>query len=164
MSNKKSQGNSIYNSANKKYENFINKTYCIEDNKPRYEKIKNNYKNSNIINKYPSSRNYKNYQEITNLKKPNSNSNNLISRTYLNNLDDTNKLLSKRETKIMNTSSIRGFKIGINRVINDENNMNQLNLINKYKNNLRYGGVISKKDNNISLLDKKDNIYCICHN
>ena len=164
MSNKKSQGNSIYNSANKKSENFINKTYCIEDNRPRYEKIKNNYKNSNIINKYPSSRNYKNYQEITNLKKPNSNSNNLISRTYLINLDDTNKLLSKRETKIMNTSSIRGFKIGINRVINDENNMNQLNLINKYKNNLRYDGVIPKKDNNISLLDKKDNIYCICHN
>ena len=98
------------------------------------------------------------------MKKPNNNNNNIISRTYLKNFDDTNKLLSKRETKIINTSSISGFKIGINRVINDENNMNQLNLINKYKNNLRYGGVISKKDNNISLLDKKDNIYCICHN
>ena len=69
------------------------------------------------------------------------------------------KTLIKKDFKPIINSTIPRYKKSINRIINDENNMNQINI----NNNRGYEKFIYKTDNNVSIFDKQNSNFCRCH-
>jgi len=166
INNKIIKENSFTNSGNKKSESFINNKNYNVNGKQENEKsmTSGNYRNFGMMNKYTSSRNYKNCQDIDNLKTTNNHENiKIIHSTTFHNIGNKIKNLNKKEPKVVLTTTIPRCKKGINRIINDENDMNKLNFTNKNKYKRGYNGILYKIENN-SFLDKKDDIYCKCHN
>ena len=166
INNKIFKENSFTNFGNKKDEYFINNKKYIINCKQEYDQsmTSENYKNFYKINKYTSSRNHKNCQEIDDLKTTNNHDNiKIINSTTLSNIGNKIKILNKKEPKVIVATTIPRYKKGINRIINDENDMNKVNFINKNKYKIGYNGILYKIENN-SFIDKKDDIYCKCHN
>ena len=142
---------------------FNNSAYYNEEGKKEYNQSfqNNNYKKACIIDKYTSSRNFKNIQGEQNIKTTNNTNNKIIKTSNFNNIGNKIRVIIKKETKPINNSTIPRYKKIINRVINDENNMN---IINTNNNTIRgYNKFINKTDNNISILDRQDSSYCRCN-
>ena len=159
-----------FNNSNNKMKNksFINSNKYIETGNKENEQffINGSYKNIYLDNKLTSSRNVRNYEDDNNLKTSNNHydNNKVFHRTNFNNLNNRIRVIIRKDPKTLSTSTIPRYKSGLNRVINNEITMNKLNFENKYSIYKRiYNGAINKTENNSSILDKDDYLYCICH-
>ena len=128
--------------------------------------IKENHGNMNMNAKFFSSRNFNDNQDISYIKVSNHNyqNNTMINRENFNNLDNQNKIIIKREPRVVISSTIPRYNNRVNRIINNENDMNKMNLNNKDNFKNKYNDAIYKTENNCFISDKANDFYCICHN
>ena len=158
LSNINTNKNKKINYKINKENSFNNFSYYYDEKKELNQSGQNkNNKNVSIIDKYPSSRNYINNQNVKNIKTSN-NSNKIIKNTNYNSIDNKIRVIIKKETKPIINSTIPRYKKSKNRMINDENDINQVNI----NNNRGYERFIYKTDNNISILDKQNSNFCKC--
>ena len=165
-----SKDNSNNNASNKNNKSFLNINNYVGKVKKENENnivINENKRNMNMNDKFFSSRNFRNNQDVNYIKVSNNNNyqnNTMINRQNFNNLDNKNKIVIKREPRVVISSTIPRYNNKVNRIINNENDMNKMNLSNKnsYKN--KYNEAIYKTENNCYIPDKANDFYCLCHN
>ena len=165
-----SKDNSNNNASNKNNKSFLNINNYVGKVKKENENnivINENKRNMNMNDKFFSSRNFRNNQDVNYIKVSNNNNyqnNTMINRQNFNNLDNKNKIVIKREPRVVISSTIPRYNNKVNRIINNENDMNKINLSSKnsYKN--KYNEAIYKTGNNCYIPDKASDFYCLCHN
>ena len=165
-----SKDNSNNNASNKNNKSFLNINNYVGKVKKENENnivINENKRNMNMNDKFFSSRNFRNNQDVNYIKVSNNNNyqnNTMINRQNFNNLDNKNKIVIKREPRVVISSTIPRYNNKVNRIINNENDMNKINLSSKnsYKN--KYNEAIYKTENNCYIPDKANDFYCLCHN
>ena len=141
-----------------KENSFNNSSYYNDKKKELNQSLQiKNYKNVCIIDKYPSSRNKINDKNVKNINT--SINNKIIKSSNYNNINNKMRVIIKKDSKPIINSTIPRYKKSINRIINDENNMNQVNI----NNNRGYEKFIYKTDNNVSIFDKQNSNFCRCH-
>ena len=150
------------NNLNKKNESFLNHNTFIGKDKQEFKKyLLLGNTNKNIVDKLPYSQNVKYCQEVQTSN--NNDSSKIIYKANNNNSKNRIKVLI-REPKFIIASTIPRYKNRVNRITNNENDMNKLNLEDKNNSKPKYNGVIYKTENNSSIFEQGDDIYCICHN
>ena len=171
INNKISKENSNNNSSNKNNKSLLNilniNNYIGKvKREDKNNMIKENHGNMNMNAKFFSSRNFKDNQDISYIKVSNHNyqNNTMINRENFNNLDNQNKIIIKREPRVVISSTIPRYNNRVNRIINNENDMNKMNLNNKDNFKNKYNDAIYKTENNCFISDKANDFYCICHN
>ena len=161
-----SKENSNNNLSNKENKSFLNINNYIEKAKRENENIiiQENNRNINMNDKYFSSRNLKNNNDMNYIKFSNNNyqNNSMYNRAKFNNLENKNKIVIKKESRVLIASTIPRYNCRANRIINNENDKNKLNLTHKndYKNN--YKEIVYKTGNNCFIMNKSNDFYCIC--